>query len=415
VPRRHVTINKTNQARIDKWIKNYICEKLDNDIIEFNDFFNKLILNEIKSHKDCTEKFVVTSYIDAFTEYIDQNNINVFNYDDMISGIVMKARQALVLQYVSNNTFDNNIDIYFNEVKREYILHPMNESDTLEFVPENRDIFIKNNLKLVINCAKRYRGLGLPFEDLIQAGNYGLLVAFDKFDKDRANLRGIVINNIDKSNKTTFTYKEACDIVSKSFTYDKDLDRTLKLVPHEGFVSVDDFKVWVKKNVKTAIFASIAFQWIKAYVLMELTKMSSTVKIPKSVKEGSGISHIISLDSVNPHTNDNYHDNQMQEVAAEEFLVEDTSIDNNENEVLFNDIINKIISSLSDINRRIIKKRFGIGFPCALGINDIAESEGLTPNRVKYIISSCLDELQNKLSKKDKMMLCEIFGYNEED
>ena len=38
------------------------------------------------------------------------------------------------------------------------------------------------NLRLVIAVAKRYRGMGLPFADLIQEGNSGLLRAVDKFD-----------------------------------------------------------------------------------------------------------------------------------------------------------------------------------------------------------------------------------------
>lgn len=44
---------------------------------------------------------------------------------------------------------------------------------------------IEKNLKLVVAVAKRYRGYGLPFEDLIQEGNIGLMKAVEKFDPDR--------------------------------------------------------------------------------------------------------------------------------------------------------------------------------------------------------------------------------------
>src|SRR3712207_5862130 len=48
-----------------------------------------------------------------------------------------------------------------------------------------RQRLIEKNLRLVISVAKRYRGMGLPFEDLIQEGNIGLMRAVEKFDPDR--------------------------------------------------------------------------------------------------------------------------------------------------------------------------------------------------------------------------------------
>src|SRR5215217_4159092 len=48
-----------------------------------------------------------------------------------------------------------------------------------------RQRLIEKNLRLVVSVAKKYSGYGLPFEDLSQEGNIGLMKAVEKYDPER--------------------------------------------------------------------------------------------------------------------------------------------------------------------------------------------------------------------------------------
>jgi RNA polymerase primary sigma factor len=70
-------------------------------------------------------------------------------------------------------------------------LTPADERMLAERLRTNQDdeealrTLVEGNLRFVVSCAKRYRGLGVPFLDLIHEGNLGLLEAARRFDPDR--------------------------------------------------------------------------------------------------------------------------------------------------------------------------------------------------------------------------------------
>jgi RNA polymerase primary sigma factor len=397
VARKSTTLCKTSVNKIFNFINKYKEYITTSDFVEK---FNSQILYDVKYIKDCSEKSIVDFYIDVAGEMLSNGDVDCDQ--DFYAKLKKTVRGKLAAKYTSSKTHDNIIDIYFNDIKNIYIQNPQHDSDELEFIPENRDIFIKNNLKLVIECAKRYQNLGLPFEDLIQTGNYGLMVAFDKFDKDRANLRNNIIKNINTHSNESFTYEDAVKIIKDNFTYSKNLEQTLSKIPTNGFTTKNDFINWTKTNVKTAVFASVAFQWIRAHIIIELNKYGKIINIPKSIKqEDNASTTIIRLDSLNPHTDDCYHDNQVSDYINNEFMSEDELYEEKEEQELYKELVDDLLQVLPAFENRIIRKKFGIGYPYPMAINDIAESEKLPINKIKYAINNSIKMLSNHSKNKN--------------
>lgn len=83
----------------------------------------------------------------------------------------------------------NAVQSWMTRVGRKPLLKPHEEIDLARQSQRGDDgaaeQLAESNYRLVVSVAKRFRGLGVPFEDLIQEGNIGLLRAVEKFDPTR--------------------------------------------------------------------------------------------------------------------------------------------------------------------------------------------------------------------------------------
>ena len=81
------------------------------------------------------------------------------------------------------------LKLYIKDIKGIPLLTPEEELRVAKKIKRGdaqaRRTMIRSNLRLVINIAKQYSRFGVPFLDLIEEGNLGLMKAVSKFDPKR--------------------------------------------------------------------------------------------------------------------------------------------------------------------------------------------------------------------------------------
>ncbi|SRR6266567_564630 len=81
--------------------------------------------------------------------------------------------------------FDDAIKLYLREIQKTKLLTADEERELAGRIAKGdkaaRDKMIESNLRLVVKIAKRYINRGLPFLDLIEEGNMGLIKAVERF------------------------------------------------------------------------------------------------------------------------------------------------------------------------------------------------------------------------------------------
>jgi RNA polymerase sigma factor (sigma-70 family) len=248
--------------------------------------------------------------------------------------------------------------------------------------------------------AKKYQGLGLSLQELISAGNYGLVTAFDKFDPNRSKLKDNVLECIEPL-PDEIPYDVLAEAVKKYFTYgDIKKKFTDRFVDGHTYTKKEVIK-WVNKNIFNAKFNSIATMWIRAYILIEIDNYSRLVKKPKSEIYRDKMEHgaykkEITVDIDSPVSDDS--DTIMADVLCIEDDTE-SDLDVSDAYMVFKNGLNKLLEGVKPRNRSIFLKKFGIGLPRPMLPKEIAEQEGLSKARVSQIFQTVVEQIQENSVK----------------
>lgn len=229
--------------------------------------------------------------------------------------------------------------------------------------PRARNALIHHNLRLVVAVAKRYRGHGLDYADLIQEGFFGLNRAVDKFDYRRG---------FKFSTYATLWIRHSC----------------LRAIALRGSIIAIPHHVRIRQSALRAASTRIAAEIGRDPTVEELAQ--DTAIPPVHVRQALTLPVVSSLDA-SPGTD---------ERPLIDLIVDDSSTDSVEDldrEWVRRAVI-RSLESLSPGERAIVRWRFGIGDAAPMTYQEAADRLRVTRRRAQTLERSGMARLSARLA-----------------
>ena len=289
-----------------------------------------------------------------------ENIIELLNEEEFIEEKVsIEAGTDFVLDSVKSylNSISNHPRLTFEDEK---------ELSEKALNGDNKAInkLIECNLLLVVSIAKKYIGCGMPFADLIQEGNLGLMKAARKYD----GTKGFRF-----STYATFWIKQS---ISRSL---EENSRTIRL-PGNTIELLRKVKK-ASNELSQELGREPSNAEIAERIDVEIEKIQVALEMSQSVS---------SLD--------NPVDDSGETCVCD--IIADTRVENPLNNIIKEDnnfIVETILNTLGKKEADIIKKRFGIGYVKPMTLEEIGNEYGVSKERIRQIQDKAMRKLRNPI------------------
>ena len=286
-----------------------------------------------------------------------------------------------------------SIAAYYTEVERYPIITPQEEVELAARIQEGdkvaRDKLATANLRFVISVAKMYGGTGDPemFNDLISAGNVGLIEAAEKFDPSRG---------------FKFISFAVWHIRKEMLKYLGDNTRMVRIPQNKTNEIRAIMEVTNTLTMKLGREATIE-------EVMEYVEDTGDIRVKSLSIDRSNIMSVMnadrkpaSLDA--PFKNDGSNDSTMHDTLASDLSSADSfSIAENMEKMT------KILTAtLSPIAKTIVLRRHGIGGGFEESYGSIGHDLGMSSERIRQIYMKSL-KIMGIIVRKLKLQGDDIF------